>query len=632
MCGIAGWITARSGGPTASVLRAMTDRIAHRGPDGAGQLFCDTADGRFQAGLGHRRLAIIDLTTGDQPMHYTTPDGRRLSMVFNGEVYNYVTLREELKAVGYRFETTSDTEVVMAAHAHWGPDAVSHLRGMFAHMIWEHDIERLTVARDRFGKKPVFMLRRGNDTYFASEIKALLAVPGVEPRLNKAVIPAYLNYRYVPGPDTFFEGIEKLPPASVAVWRDGHMDIRRYWLPPDGAAQEPLITQDPVSEFMNVLQESVSLRMASDVPFGAFLSGGIDSSAIVALMAGVSDLPVRTFSVGFKEGAYSELRYARDIAEQFHTGHHELEVSADTLMDHLPDLIGFRDAPVSEPSDIPIYLLSVEAGRTVKMVLTGEGSDEIIAGYPKHRYERYAARYHAMMPDALHKGLMRPLVNALPYRFRRVKTLFDSLDQRAVQDRFPRWFGVLGPAARARLLAGSAAADIQATQPDNLPFDTAPGTSPLRQLQYFDQTSWLPDNLLERGDRMTMAASIEGRMPFMDHELAELVARLPDNCRIRGRQDKWLLRQGMRRILPAEILDRPKVGFRVPVNDWFRTTMRDWVHDHLTGTDSRSRDLYDSGELSRILGDHNRGRQNHEKLIWTLVTLELFLRRYDLTV
>lgn len=632
MCGIAGWITARPGGPAQSVLRAMTDRIAHRGPDGEGQLFCDTQDGRFQAGLGHRRLAIIDLTTGDQPMHYTAPDGRRLSMVFNGEVYNYVALREELKAFGYRFETTSDTEVVMAAHAHWGPDAVSRLRGMFAHMIWEHDIERLTVARDRFGKKPVFMLRRGNDTYFASEIKALLAVPGMEPRLNRAVIPAYLNYRYVPGPDTFFEGIEKLPPASVAVWHDGTLDVRRYWSPPDSMAQEPLVTADPVSAFMDVLQESVSLRMASDVPFGAFLSGGIDSSAIVALMAGVSDLPVRTFSVGFREGAYSELRYARDIAEQFHTSHHELEVSADTLMDHLPDLIGFRDAPVSEPSDIPIYLLSVEAGRTVKMVLTGEGSDEIIAGYPKHRYERHAARYHASMPDALHRGLMRPLVNALPYRFRRVKTLFDSLDHRAIQDRFPRWFGVLGPAAQARLLAGPAAAGISPTPVDGLPFDTAPGTSALRQLQHFDQTSWLPDNLLERGDRMTMAASIESRMPFMDHELAELVARLPDDCRIRGGQDKWLLREGMRRILPAEILDRPKVGFRVPVNDWFRTTMRDWVHDHLTGTDSRSRDLYDPAELSRILSDHNRGRQNHEKLIWTLVTLELFLRRYGLAV
>lgn len=632
MCGLAGWITATDGGPPESVLHAMTDRIAHRGPDGEGHLFCATRDGRHQAGLGHRRLAIIDLTTGDQPMHYTAPDGRRLSMVFNGEVYNYVTLREELKAIGYRFETTSDSEVVLAAHAHWGPDAVRHLRGMFAHMVWEHEAERLTVARDRFGKKPVFLLRQGGNTFFASEIKALLTVPGYTPRLNTGVIPSYLNYRYVPGPDTFFEGIEKLPPASVAVWQDGSLKISRYWSPPDGAPQSPLETDDPVSAFMDVLQESVSLRMASDVPFGAFLSGGIDSSAIVALMAEKSDLPVRTFSVGFREGEYSELRYARDIAEQFSTSHHELEVSADTLMDHLPSLIGYRDAPVAEPSDIPIYLLSVEASRTVKMVLTGEGSDEILAGYPKHRFERHASRYHALMPGALHRGLVRPLVSALPYSFRRVKTLFDSLDQRAVEDRFPRWFGALGPDATARLLADPTADDLNRKPPDSFPFQTAPGTSALRRLQYFDQTSWLPDNLLERGDRMTMAGSIEGRMPFMDHELAEVVSRLPDDCRIRGSEDKWLLRQGMKRILPAEILERPKVGFRVPVNDWFRTSMRDWVHDHLTGPDSLSRDLYDRGELERTLGDHNRGRQNHEKLIWTLVSLELFLRRFGLTV
>ena len=627
MCGIAGWYLRAGEAPAPAALKAMTDRIAHRGPDGEGQMTAESPDGRWQCGLGHRRLSIIDLETGDQPMHYTAPDGRRLSVVFNGEIYNFRALREELAALGHVFRTHSDTEVVLAAQAEWGPDSVRRLRGMFAHIIWEHDRGRMTVVRDRFGKKPLFLARRADGGFFcASEIKALLAAPGVEARFNRAVLPHYLNYRYVPGPATFFDGIEKLPPASVAVCENGEVSIRRYWTTPDSRVEPHAPDGDPVTAFMDMLQESVALRMVADVPFGAFLSGGIDSSAVVALMSRVSDLPVNTFSVGFAEGEYSELGYARQIADRFGTRHHELEVSADTVMERLPDLIGFRDAPVAEPSDIPIHLLSAEARKSVKMVLTGEGSDEILAGYPTHRAERYAARYHALVPGVVHERLVRPLVAALPYRFRRVKTLFDSLSERDARDRFPRWFGVLGPEALNRLLKdGTGAAALDPT-----PFETRPGASALRRLQHFDQTSWLPDNLLERGDRMTMAASIEARMPFMDQELAELVARLPDDCRIRGREDKWLLREGMRRILPREILDRPKVGFRVPVNEWFRTTMRDWVRDHLTGADSRSAVFYEPAELARILDDHEQGRQNHEKLIWTLVTLELFLRRYSL--
>lgn len=626
MCGIAGWYVKAAGAPGSQVLKAMTDAIAHRGPDGEGQLIATSPDGVNQGGLGHRRLSIIDLATGDQPMHYTAPDGRRLSIVFNGEVYNFRQLRAELEELGHVFRTTSDTEIIMAAHAEWGPGSAERLRGMFAHIIWEHDTGRMTVVRDRFGKKPVFMAERPEGTYFASEIKALLALPGFEPRLNRGAVPHYLNYRYVPGQQTFFEGIEKMPPASVAVCENGSVSIRRYWTTPDSRVTPQPASGDPVTRFMDVLKESVELRMIADVPFGAFLSGGIDSSAVVALMSEVGTEPVKTFSVGFAEGEYSELKYAKEIADQFRTDHHELVVSSDTLMDWLPDLIGFRDAPIAEPSDIPIYLLSAEARKTVKMVLTGEGSDELLAGYPKHRAERHAARYHGLVPGFLHQGLIRPLVNALPFSFRRIKTLFDSLSERDIRDRYPRWFGVLGPAARDRLLASP----IAAAGIDNLPFDAPASVGPLRRLQHFDQTSWLPDNLLERGDRMTMAASIEGRMPFMDHELAETVSGLPDDCRLRGGEDKWVLREGMRRILPEKILNRPKVGFRVPVNEWFRTTMRDWVRDHLTGVDSRSAVLYDGAELGRILDEHGSGRQNHEKLIWTLISFELFLRRYSL--
>jgi asparagine synthase (glutamine-hydrolysing) len=626
MCGIAGWYLRAARAPTELVLNAMTDAIPHRGPDGEGQMIVTSPDGENQGGLGHRRLSIIDLSTGDQPMHYTAPDGRRLSIVFNGEVYNFRQLQAELEALGHQFQTTSDTEIIMAAHAEWGPESAERLRGMFAHIIWEHDTGRMTVVRDRFGKKPVFMAERPEGTYFASEIKSILALPGFEARLNMGAVPNYLNYRYVPGPETFFDGIVKMPPASFAVCENGEVSVHRYWTTPDSRITPDAVEGDPVTRFMDVLKESVELRMIADVPFGAFLSGGIDSSAVVALMSQVGTEPVKTFSVGFAEGEYSELKYAKEIADQFQTDHHELEVSSDTLMDWLPDLIGYRDAPVAEPSDIPIYLLSVEAQKTVKMVLTGEGSDELLAGYPKHSAERYAARYHGLVPGFVHSGLIRPLVNALPYRFRRIKTLFDSLSERDIRNRYPRWFGVLGPAARDQLLAHG----IPAGEFDQTPFDAPATIGALRRLQHFDQTSWLPDNLLERGDRMTMAGSIEGRMPFMDHELAECISSLPDNCRIRGGEDKWLLREGMRRILPESILNRPKVGFRVPVNEWFRTTMRDWVRDHLSGPDSRSASLYDGRELGRILDEHASARQNHEKLIWTLISFELFLRRYGL--
>lgn len=626
MCGLAGWIARADRAPAADVLEGMTDAVAHRGPDGEGHLIATTPDGSLSVGLGHRRLSIIDLETGDQPMHYTAPDGRRLTIVFNGEIYNFRELRTELGAAGHRFRTASDTEVVLAAHAEWGTHAVERLRGMFAHVIYEHESGRLTLARDRFGKKPLFLARRPEGIYFASEIKALLRVPGVEARLHLGALPHYLAYRYVPGPATFFRGIEKLPPASVAVFERGHLAVARTWTPPDGAPPSEAPATDPVGRFLTVLDEAVRLRMIADVPFGAFLSGGIDSSAVVALMARASELPVNTFSVGFAESDYSELRHAAEVAKQFATCHHELEVAAPTLMERLPELIGFRDAPVAEPSDIPIHLLAEAAAKSVKLVLTGEGADELLAGYPKHRAEAWATRYHALMPGPVHERLVRPLVAALPYRFRRAKTLFESLGERRVEDRLPRWFGALGPAACRRLLRR-----VAAVAPlDRSPFDVDPAVGPLRRLLYFDQTSWLPDNLLERGDRMTMAASLEARMPFMDHELAALVASLPDTCRLRGRRDKWVLREAMRPILPAHLLERPKVGFRVPVNEWFRTTMRDWLREHLTGPQSISRDFYVRHELERVLESHIAGQHNHEKLLWTLISLELFLRRFGL--
>jgi len=623
MCGIAGYFSTRARDDLSQALQRMTAAISHRGPDDVGYFERTTADGGARIGLGHRRLSIIDLSTGHQPLG--NGDGSA-QIVFNGEIYNFEALRLELSKRGHLFRTRSDTEVIVHAYDEWGSDCVSRLRGMFAFAIWDARRGRLFLARDRFGKKPLFIYTHNGLLLFASEIKALLQFPGVAPRVNRAALWDYFRYRYVPGPATLFAGVRKLMPGSWLLCDADGTTESRYYLPPDGARLEAAARcAEPVGRFLELLDESVRIRMISDVPFGAFLSGGIDSSAVVGLMSRHSSLPVKTFSVGFAETAYSELQHARTIAELFRTEHHELMASQAHLLEHLPALTRFRDAPVAEPSDIPIFLLASEARRTVKMVLTGEGSDEVLGGYPKHIYERYVAAYQHV-PAWLRRGLIEPVIQALPYRFRRVKTAIANLAIESRARRLPRWFGALTEEDCARLLTlPPPLNDAQSEPPCAAPDDSA-----LRAILYFDQTSWLPDNLLERGDRMTMGASIEARMPFLDHELAAFVSALPDVWRVRGLTTKRILRLAMQRLLPARILRRPKVGFRVPVNEWFRTSMRDYLFEHLAGTDARTRDYYRPKELQRVLREHIDGRHNHEKLLWCLLNLEIWQREFNL--
>jgi asparagine synthase (glutamine-hydrolysing) len=495
---------------------------------------------------------------------------------------------------------------------------------MFAFAVWDERDQSLFLARDRFGEKPLFLHERAGSLYFASEIKALLRVPGIEPAVNLDAVAAYLAYRYVPGPATLFGGIRKLPPATIAMWRRGTLRETRYWTPPDREPyREERHVSDAVGAFGERLEEAVKLQMVSDVPLGAFLSGGIDSSAVVALMSR-HHARVKTFSVGFGERAYSELPYAAEVAQHFATDHHELVVSPTDLTDKLEALVTMRDAPVSEPSDIPIYLLAREAARSVKTVLTGEGSDELLAGYPKHAAERFARRFQRL-PRGLRRGLIEPLVHALPYGWRRIKTAVTTLNIDDTPERYVRWFGALSARQRDELAVLRAGARASLAMP---PFDADARGSALRRILYFDQTSWLPDNLLERADRMTMAASIEARVPFLDHELAAFVSSLPDRYRIRGFTGKWILRASARRWLPQRILTRPKVGFRVPVNEWFRGPLRGYLLEHLRGPASLTRPYYDARRLDALLDEHVAGRQNHEKLLWTLLTLELWHRHF----
>lgn len=621
MCGIAGFIGPLSNVNFSAVLRNMAAGIIHRGPDDDGFFEAATRDSRYRIGLAHRRLSIIDLSTGHQPIG--NEDGN-VQIIFNGEIYNFHALRDELIALGHHFVTASDTETIVHAYEQWGERCVEYFRGMFAFAIWDSRNERLFLARDRFGKKPLFLCEVNGVLAFASEIKSILVFPGINAEVDTTAVWDYLAYRYVPAPATLFRGIRKLMPGCYAVWEKGVLVERCYYRPPDREVfVGTSLSADPVGAFLDKLDEAVEIRMIADVPFGAFLSGGIDSSAVVGLMSRHSVQPIKTFSVGFSEAGYSELGYAKTISEQFKTDHHELVVSQEHLMQHLPALVRFRDAPVAEPSDIPIYLLAKEARKTVKMVLTGEGADEFLGGYPKHVYERYAGLYQAI-PGFVRHGFFEPLVQALPYRFRRAKTAILNLGLERFEERMPRWFGALSETERRDLVTLSQ----PISRKTGVQFDSSPANSALRRILYFDQSSWLPDNLLERGDRMTMAASLEARMPFMDHELAAFISNLPDKYRVRGHTTKWILREAMKRLLPPAILQRPKVGFRVPVNEWFQGSMRDYLYEHLTSSTSFTREYYQPAMLEKVLVDHVAGRQNHEKLLWSMLNLEIWHRQY----
>ncbi len=624
MCGIAGWIAGPESALAEDTLESMLHAIAHRGPDDQGAVRFRCASTGHHVFLGHRRLAIIDPEGARQPM---CDSEAGLALTFNGEIYNFRQLREELGGLGYRFTRDSDTEVLLRAYQHWGRGVVHRLRGMFAFAIWDARNERLFLARDRFGEKPLFLFQNGGGLYFASEIKALLRVPGIKAAVNLEAVWDYLAYRYVPGPKTLFTGIRKLMPGTTATWEHGKLAEERYWSAPDRSPcglRQP--RRDAVAAFLSRLDEAVKLQMVSDVPFGAFLSGGLDSSTIVALMSRHNPM-IKTFSVGFDVESYSELAYAAEVAQHFGTQHHEIVVAHRDIIERLPQLIAYRDAPVSEPADVPIYLLAREAARSVKMVLTGEGSDELLGGYPKHIAERFAQGYQ-LLPGYVRHRLIEPLIHALPYGFRRIKTAVTNLNIEDRRERYVRWFGALTRGERDRFstlrLNGTSLTDAP-------PFDADSRSSALRRILYFDQTSWLPDNLLERGDRMTMAASIEARVPFLDHEVAAFVSSLPDDYRVRGLRGKWILREAGKQLIPERILTRPKVGFRVPVNEWFRGEMREYLLDHLQSGSSITRAYYDARVLDRVLAEHLNGRQNHEKLLWALLNLEIWHRQYART-
>jgi asparagine synthase (glutamine-hydrolysing) len=620
VCGIVGIVAAPGAAPPdEAVARAMNAAITHRGPDDEG-IYRDP-----QALLGMRRLSIIDLETGRQPVR--NEDGT-LCAVFNGEIYNFRELRAELAARGHRFTTSSDTEVIVHGYEEWGDGCFARLDGMFGIALWDARTRALTLARDRFGEKPLFYARDASDggrLLFASELKSLLAVPGFRPAIAPEAVRHYVSFGYVPSPGSIFRGVLKLPPGHYLRFADGHLELHRYFqldLAPKRLHDE----REAEEELAGLLDQAVKSRLVSDVPFGAFLSGGLDSSVVVALMSRHLQQPVRTFSIGFREKTHNELPDARRVARHLGTEHHELVVEPDAV-ETLHQLVWHLDEPFADASAVPTFLVAKLARAHVKMVLTGDGGDETFAGYD--RYLRFLAleRLGPLRPLAARAVTLAGRL-APKRRGHRLKGIGERLALPFPESylsglaltRADVGHQILGDAVR--LNGGGHYGGLAAAA------SASHGLGALDRCVAIDFASYLPDDILVKLDRTAMANSLEGRAPFLDHRLVAFAARLPAHLRVRGRRGKHLLRRAAARWLPPDVLAKRKKGFGIPLGRWFRGPLAPLAADLFASRAFRERGLLRPAAAQRYLDQHRGGHADYGEVLWLMVSLELWARRY----
>jgi asparagine synthase (glutamine-hydrolysing) len=580
----------------------MADVLRHRGPDESAVWVGD------DIGLAHTRLAIIDVEHSHQPMH--SADGRWV-LAYNGEVFNHEQLRSQLD---YPFRTRGDTEVVLAGLALEGISFVERLQGQFAFVAHDLRTDTTHLVRDRLGILPLYYRHVPGGIAFGSEIKALLTV-GPPPQVDHRSLDAYLGARAVPSPDTLFEGVKKVRPAHrVSITSGGHLEEAHYWTLPDADPEGTWTPGDAIEAVSDGVREAVRSALVADVPVGSYLSGGLDSSLIVAQMQRLrGEDPVHTFSAGFGDHPQDELPWARRVSDLIGTHHHEVQLRAADFEDLWARLTWHRDAPISEPADIAVYGLARAAREHVTVVLSGEGGDELFAGYPKYRFARLAERT-TLLPARLRSGLVGPVERRLGGRSR-ARTALRAMAAGDVSEQHSTWFAPFTATERRRLLGGPPPAERR-------PAPVA-GVDPVDRMLRHDLRHWLPDNLLERGDRMSMAASLELRPPLLDHRLVELAFRLPTSVKVRSGTTKWVLKEAARPLLPDEVVDRPKVGFRVPLDSWFRSGLRDTARDRLTGADSWVGQTLDPALVRDLLDRHERGA-NEEIRLFTLLCLEMW--------
>ncbi len=625
MCGIAGFIDlwdvrqVHDLEERAQILDGMCRIITHRGPDDQGVMLDNGV------ALGMRRLSIIDLVGGHQPI--SGEDGT-VTIVFNGEIYNFLELQPELESLGHRFRTHSDTEAIVHAYEQFGSACVDHLRGMFAFAIWDARARQLFVARDRAGKKPLYYTVTQRGTFvFGSELKSLLLHPDVKREINLEAVDAYLTLGYVPDPLSIFRDIHKLSPGHFLKFAQGRVTVQQYWdfrFEPAESRRE----EDYLDELRALLDEAVRLRLVSDVPLGAFLSGGIDSSTIVALMARHMGQPVKTFSIGFHEDSYSELKYARLTAKKFGTDHHEFFVTPE-ICEVIDQLVWHLDEPFADQAAIPNYVVSKLAREHVKVVLSGDGGDELFAGYTRYVTE-HKRRNFAQLPRFVRKQIMQPLSGRLPHgmlgrnylhnialdpidRYLDSVSVFTGLNKRSLYTSgFREKLGDNGHLAH--FFRG---------------FGARVGTTdPLDRLLYIDSKTYLPGDILTKVDRTSMAVSLEARAPLLDHKLIDFVTRIPASLKMAGLETKYLFKQAVKDLIPKEILNRPKQGFGVPIQEWINRQLKERIRETLMDRRTRQRGYVEPRYVDLLLDEHERGRRDHSSGLWALLMLELWHRQF----
>ena len=627
MCGIAGFVDASARGRWSARsdaaeaervrLRAMCSAIRHRGPDDEGM--------HLEPGvaLGMRRLAIIDLATGRQPIHN---EDSSIWVVFNGEIYNYAELRRDLEARGHTFYTASDTETIVHAYEEWGDEAFGRLRGMFGIALWDRRQDVLLLARDRVGIKPLHYAIDGDRLYFGSEIKSILAAGALTPEIDLEALDHYLSFLYTPRDGSIFAGVHKLPPGHLLRWQNGRAQVRQYWQLP---AREvtPASEGEAVESLRVILQDAVRSHLMSEVPLGAFLSGGIDSSLVVGMMAQVSSQPVRTFSIGFEDPRYNELEHARVVARHFGTDHHEFIVRPDALS-IIDDLITHFDEPFGDSSAIPTWYVSEMARRHVTVVLSGDGGDELFGGYDRYLpHPRIAAFDQWAVPGS--RAVASMVWPWLPHG-----TTGKNFLRTVARDERGRYLDQIGyfrPDEKDSLFT----ADVrkQMTRADaeaalGAHFARLGGLPWHAQMMHFDFETYLPEDILTKVDRMSMAHSIESRVPLLDNEVVEFAAQLPASLKISGGRRKHVLKEAARQLLPPQILDRPKRGFEVPVGAWFRGGLRELFSDVLLSARARQRGYFEPRFIERVVQEHVSGRREHTLRLWSLLVFELWHRQY----
>ena len=622
MCGIAGFISKENSSVAEREARldAMCKIITHRGPDEQGMI----VQGR--AALGMRRLSIIDLAGGQQPI-FNEDDS--MFIVFNGEIYNFQELREDLIKRGYKFKTHSDTETILHAYEEYGENCVEHLRGMFAFAIWNKRDESLFIARDRVGKKPLFysLTEKGNFV-FGSELKVLLEHGEVSRQIEYSSLDAYLTFGYVPEDFCIFAEVEKLPPGNYLIFKNGRIEIKQYW---DFNYIKPVEIKteaEYIERLRAEITEAVKVRLISEVPLGAFLSGGVDSSAIVGTMAKLSDSPVKTFSIGFNEDSFNELKFARLTAKHFNTEHHEFIVTPD-LVEIVDELFWHFDEPFADPSSLPTFMVAKMARDFVTVVLSGDGGDELFAGYTRYVVDKKRNGL-ASLPDFMRKGLQK-IAEKLPHGAKGKNYLYNA--SLSATDRYIDSISHFNKLHRKSLYAKEFLSKLNYDfgEAENIYRHLAESVktgNPTDNLLYLDSKTYLPADILVKVDRMTMATSLEARTPLLDHKLIEFVQNIPTELKLKGLETKYIFKKAMEGIVPREILYREKQGFGVPINEWINSQLKERIHQTLSDAKTQQRGYFDKKYIQTLLEEHHKNRRDHSYSLWILLMLELWHRRF----